>query len=953
MYKDNFIRRHIGINEEDLKLMLEEMGFSSLEELINKTIPENIRLKNDLNLPEAITEFEFLNHIKEIASKNIIYKNYIGQGFYESITPLPIKRNIFENPAWYTSYTPYQAEISQGRLEALLNFQTVISELTGLDISNASLLDEASAGAEALTMLYHIQYKNYILKGKNKFFISKNCFVQTVNVVKTRAEALGIDLVIKNENDFKPEDNYFGAIFQYPDKYGRINDFSNIIHNAHKHNVLIALATDLLALTLIKSPAEMDADIAFGSAQRFGLPLSFGGPHPAFFATKEKFKRNMPGRIIGVSKDKFSNKAYRMALQTREQHIKRERATSNICTAQALLAIMAGMYAVYHGPENLKKIATNIHSNACYLSQELKKTGVKQQNIAFFDTLHIVLPKNKFTNDFKILAEKQKINFNYINDKELTISINETTNEEDINEIIQLFESFMNINCTIRNNELKNYSLPVELKRKSKYMQQSLFHSYRTETEIMRYIKKLENKDYSLTHGMIPLGSCTMKLNAVAELYPVSMDEFLNIHPYAPDYQTEGYKFIINELEKFLCEITGFAKVSFQPNSGAQGEYAGLLTIKKFLESKGENHRNVVLIPESAHGTNPASSVMAGFKVVIVKCDENGNIHLNDLKAKAVQYKNNLAALMVTYPSTHGVFEETIVEVTDIIHKYGGQVYMDGANMNAQVGLTNPALIGADICHLNLHKTFAIPHGGGGPGEGPIAAAKHLAPFLPDNPKNENAVNCVSASQYGSALILLISYAYIKLLGKKGLKKSTEIAILNANYLLKKIEKYFPVLYKGKNGTVAHELIFDCRQFKKEKNIDVEDIAKRLMDYNFHAPTISFPVHGTLMVEPTESESKKELDRFCKAMQGIYYEIAEIDINDSNKDDNVLKNAPHTIYELTKEQWTHNYSKNKAVFPDDNLKDNKFWPSVARIDNAYGDRNLICTCIEKANPENS
>ncbi|PCJ90029.1 MAG: glycine dehydrogenase (aminomethyl-transferring) [Flavobacteriales bacterium] len=939
---NDFLKRHIGPREEEANEMLAAIGVSSVDELIGETVPPCIQLKDELNLPEGISEYEFATHINELAVQNQVFKSYIGLGYYNCLVPPVIKRNILENPGWYTAYTPYQSEISQGRLEGLLNFQTMVSDLTAMPIANASLLDEATAAAEAMIMFFNIRSREQEKNGVNKFFVSEECFLQTIDVLKGRAKHLGIKLEIGNHRQANLDENYFGTLVQYPSGNGEIYDYSEFVENAHSKNLKVAVAADLLSLALLKPPGEWGADAVVGSTQRFGVPMGYGGPHAAFFATKEEFKRNIPGRIIGVSVDREGNHALRMALQTREQHIRRDKATSNICTAQALLAIMAGMYAVYHGHEGIKAIAKRVHQHACSLSDSLEKLGFEQLNEQFFDTIKVKLPDGISSEEIKKNAEENQINFRYIDEKTIGISLDETTSEEDLIQIVELFPKAISSKSNTRNKS------QISNQRQSLFLTHPVFNSYHSETEMMRYLKRLENKDISLTHSMISLGSCTMKLNAASELYPISIPQFANIHPFAPIEQTNGYQQVFRELGKWLCTITGFDAVSLQPNSGAQGEYAGLLVIKAFHESNGESQRNIALIPASAHGTNPASAVMAGMKVLVVKCDKMGNIDLDDLKAKADQHKNELAAFMVTYPSTHGVFEESIMEITHIIHENGGQVYMDGANMNAQVGLTNPATIGADVCHLNLHKTFAIPHGGGGPGMGPIAVAKHLAPFLPSNPiiktGGQNALPAISAAPWGSALILLISYGYIKMLGKSGNTNSTKMAILNANYLKSKLEKHYDILYQGKNGRIAHEMIVDCRNFKRSAGIEVADIAKRLIDYGFHAPTVSFPVAGTFMVEPTESESKEELDRFCDAMITIREEIKEIEDGIADTTDNVLKNAPHTAATTATDNWNHSYSREKAVFPLGWVRERKYWPPVSRIDNAYGDRNLICNC---------
>lgn len=933
----NFEKRHIGINKEETKTMMEEIGVSSLDELIEKTIPENILLKKDLNLPEAISETDWLKESKEISQQNKIFKTYIGMGYYGTITPPVILRNVFENPGWYTSYTPYQAEISQGRLEALLNFQTMVMDLTGMEISNASLLDESTSAAEAMIMLYSNRKSDLIKRKANKFFVDLNVFPQTIEVLKTRAKSLGIELIIDDILNYELTNDIFAAIVQYPNKLGEIIDYTEVTKKLNSNDSELIVASDLMALTLITEPSKIGASVVVGSTQRFGVPIGFGGPHAAFFACKEKFKRSIPGRIIGVSKDSELNKAYRMALQTREQHIKREKATSNICTAQALLAVMASMYAVYHGPDGIKEISTDIAQKTKYLSDSLSSIGFVNKNKNYFDTICL-----DYIDGIKDIAEDYNINLNYNYLDKITISLDESTTYEDIKKLIFVFSAY-NGRINLFENK-KELGFSRFFKRESKYLTNPVFNSYHSETEMMRYLKRLENKDISLTNSMISLGSCTMKLNSASEMIPLSNSDFNSLHPFVPEYQSYGYKKVISQLSDYLKEITGFSGVSFQPNSGAQGEYAGLAVIKGYLDNIGQCQRNVVLIPSSAHGTNPASAVMAGLKVVVVKCDELGDIDIEDLKQKVEQNKNELAALMVTYPSTHGVFEENIIEVTNIIHENGGQVYMDGANMNAQVGLTNPYIIGADVCHLNLHKTFAIPHGGGGPGMGPILVAEHLVPFLPDNNKwNDKSIGSVASAPFSSALILLISLGYIKMLGKDGLKKSTQYAILNANYIKTKLSKHYDILYTNKNGMVAHEMILDCREFKKY-GIDVMDIAKRLIDYGFHAPTVSFPVAGTLMIEPTESESKRELDLFIESMISIRKEIDEVIKGIYSKDDNVLVNSPHTFNTLIVDRWTHIYSREKAAFPLKHLKQAKYWSPVSRIDNAYGDRNLVCSC---------
>jgi glycine dehydrogenase len=952
MSSTTFASRHIGPRDNDVQTMLQKIGAASLDELIDQTIPSNIRLKKALNLPDGMSEFEYLKELKITASRNKVFRSYIGLGYNNCIIPPVIQRNVLENPGWYTAYTPYQAEIAQGRLEALLNFQTMVIDLTGLPIANASLLDEATAAAEAMILFYNSRSKEKT--HANVFFISSKCFPQTIDVVKTRALPLGIEIHVGEIEKVSSFDTIFGTLLQYPDVNGNVADYKIFVDKAHASHSFVAVATDLLSLTLLTPPGEWGADVVLGNSQRFGVPMGYGGPHAAFFASKPDFKRSLPGRIIGVSVDSSGNSALRMALQTREQHIRREKATSNICTAQALLAIMASMYGVYHGSKGLKSIAEKIHHLTCQISEQLEKLGLKNENKTFFDTIAIRINDGTLIQKIKTVAESKQVNFRY-SEGLVSISLDETTTGKDAKEVVEIVAEALGKNISIPslNGETSKSVIKGSLfNRQSEYLAHPIFNTYHSETEMMRYIKRLENKDLSLTHSMISLGSCTMKLNAAAELYPITWPEFANIHPFVPIEQAEGYKIVINELEKFLCEITGFAAVSFQPNSGAQGEYAGLLVIQAYHQNKGDSHRNVVLIPSSAHGTNPASAAMAGMEIVIVKCDEKGNVDVNDLKEKAEKHKANLSCLMVTYPSTHGVFEEQIVEITKIIHDNGGQVYMDGANMNAQVGLTAPAVIGADVCHLNLHKTFAIPHGGGGPGMGPIGVAKHLAPFLPShtiiNYKSEvsniKTVSAVSAAPFGSALILLISYGYIKMLGKQGVTDSTRFAILNANYMKDVLKTYYKILYVGKSGRVAHEMILDCKELKRTSGVEVADIAKRLMDYGFHAPTVSFPVADTLMVEPTESESLEELNKFCEAMISIKKEIEEISIDSANASDNVLKNSPHTAKVLIADDWKHSYSREKAAYPLNWVKQNKFWPSVGRVDNAHGDRNLICAC---------
>jgi len=950
---DFFASRHIGPSKAELEEMLRTIGVDSLDTLIEETVPSAIRLKRPLNLPGPTGEYRFLEDLRKVAQKNRVFKSYIGLGYYDCITPGVIRRNIFENPGWYTHYTPYQAEISQGRLEALLNFQTMVVDLTKMGVANASLLDEGTAAAEAMTMIARLKGKDSLDRNANIFFVSEKCFPQTIDVLKTRAAPLGIKLMIGDHRKLEFDKRIFGAIVQYPDADGEICDFSDFIRNAHEKGALVAVAADLLSLTLLTPPGEFGADVAVGSSQRFGIPMGYGGPHAAYFATRDEFKRQVPGRIIGVSIDSHGNNAYRMALQTREQHIRREKATSNICTAEALLAVMAGMYAIYHGPKGLRAIAERIHKLAKILELELNKLGFTQTNSLFFDTLKIDLgeqPTDRIQR-IKSLANDAEINFRYTGDRYIGISIDETTQVEDIEKIIEVFAKAGRQNSQGANirelAEKIEIKYPEKLTRKSDFLTHPVFNSYHSETKMLRYIKSLEQKDISLATSMIPLGSCTMKLNATTEMIPVSWPEFSRLHPFAPLEQAEGYAEIFKELERALCEITGFPAVSLQPNSGAQGEYAGLMVIRAYNTDKGEEHRNVVLIPSSAHGTNPASAAMAGMRVVVVECDKEGNIDVEDLRNKASKHRDSLAAIMITYPSTHGVFEEQIREVCSIVHENGGQVYMDGANMNAQVGLTTPAIIGADVCHINLHKTFSIPHGGGGPGMGPICVREHLAPYLPGHPLvpvgGKKSISAVASAPWGSASILLMSYAYIKLLGTQGVTDATRYAILNANYIKSRLEKYYPVLYKGSKGRVAHEFILDLRQFKKKSDIEVEDVAKRLMDYGFHAPTISWPVAGTMMIEPTESEAKDELDRFCDALIAIYHEIQEIAYGTADAKDNVLKNAPHTAREATSDNWTHPYSRAKAIYPLPFVEINKFWPTVGRINNPYGDKNLVCT----------
>ena len=939
---NSFENRHIGANQDDIKKMLNTIGLDSVDELIHQTIPNSILKNSPLKIEDAITENDYLKKLKVIADLNKNFDNYIGQGYYGTLTPSVIKRNILCNPGWYTAYTPYQAEIAQGRLEALLNFQTCVTELTGMEIANASLLDESTAAAESMLMFFHMRSRSQVKSNVNKFFVSNDLYLQTIDVITARAEPLGIEIIFGDANSIELSNEFFGAIVQYPNAYGEIYDYSEFTSSARNLDIQVSVIADIMSLVLLKSPGSWGADVVVGSTQRFGVPMSYGGPHAAFFACKDSHKRYIPGRIIGVSLDVHGNPALRMALQTREQHIKRGKATSNICTAQALLAVMASMYVVYHGPKGLKNIAETIRQKTSSLKQALISLGYEINNSNHFDTISF----KEDLSSLKLHLEKNEINVGYYKDV-VTISVDETSSWDSLNRLANILAEFKNSNSIVKlEKEIDN---PLFLPKNNSILEQNVFNSYHSETEMMRYIKKLENKDLSLVHGMISLGSCTMKLNAATEMEPITWPEFANLHPFSPVNQTQGFQQIFKELAQDLSEITGFDQVSLQPNSGAQGEYSGLMVIRAFHISNNEGHRNICLIPTSAHGTNPASAVMAGMEVVLIKCDELGNIDIEDLKEKASHYADNLSALMVTYPSTHGVFEKDIIEITTIIHEFGGQVYMDGANMNAQVGLTSPGLIGADVCHLNLHKTFAIPHGGGGPGMGPIGVAKHLSPFLPGNPiiktGGSSGIKAINGAPWGSALILIISYGYIKLLGAKGLKKSTEIAILNANYLQSKLKDHFDVLYCGPSGKVAHEMILDCRSFKKDSGIEVEDIAKRLMDYGFHAPTVSFPVAGTLMVEPTESESLKELDRFSEAMIGIRNEIREIANESYDQVDNVLKNAPHTAFQAIDENWNHKYSRRKAVYPNLNQINNKFWPPVGRVDNAYGDRNLICSCL--------
>ena len=950
---EEFTHRHIGPDEQETKDMLATIGVESMEELIKRTVPASIRMDHKLNIPEGVSEAEYLYDLKETSSKNKLYKNYIGQGYYDTHTPSVILRNIFENPGWYTQYTPYQAEISQGRLESLLNFQTMVSDLTALPITNASLLDEATAAAEAMNMFFHALNKDHDHPARPKFFVDHEVFAQTKDVVVTRASPLGIEVVFGDYRIADIDTTYFGALIQYPNGNGEVEDYRGFIATMHEAGGYVAMATDLLALTLLTPPGEMGADVALGTAQRFGVPLGYGGPHAAFFATKDEFKRLIPGRIIGISIDAYENRALRMALGTREQHIKREKATSNICTAQALLANMAAMYAIYHGPDGLTNIAKRVAALTQALGHALTEAGVNVHSKTYFDTITIIAADAAAV---RMVAESKGINFCYHTNNRISISLDETTTSRDVLDIIGVFTDPATPSGFNIDDDLALTHIPTALTRTSSFLTQQVFNSHRSETQMMRYIKMLENKDLSLNTSMISLGSCTMKLNAATEMMPLSWAHWSKMHPFAPVNQAEGYLQIVKELSDYLCEITAFDACSLQPNSGAQGEYAGLLAIRGYHRSRNEGHRNVILIPISAHGTNPASAVMVGYKVVVVKALDNGYIDVHDLKAKAEQHAANLAGIMITYPSTYGIYEESVKDITKIVHEHGGQVYMDGANMNAQVGLTAPGLIGADVCHLNLHKTFSIPHGGGGPGMGPICVKHHLAPFLPghvsltpsdkqgESGTNGNIANAVSAAPYGSASILLISYAYIRMLGSVGVRKATEYAILNANYMRSRLQDDFDILYTGHGGTTAHEFIVDLRPYKKSAEIEAEDIAKRLIDYGFHAPTMSFPVAGTLMIEPTESEDKAELDRFCDAMLAIRQEIRDIEEGRADKADNALKNAPHTQAVITADEWKHKDSRQQAAFPLPYVKHNKFGPSVARVNNTFGDRNLVCTC---------
>lgn len=944
---DKFQLRHIGPRPEEVGYMLGKVGVKTLDELIDQTVPKSIRAEKPLDLTSPMSEQQYAAYLSKMASKNKVFRSFIGMGYYETHVPAVIKRNILENPGWYTSYTPYQAEISQGRLEALLNFQTVVSELTGMPVANASLLDEATAASEAMIMMHAKKARKFKAKG-NRLFVDNDVFPQTKAVLETKAEPLGLEVVYGDYRNVVLDDTIFGVLVQFPAASGAVNDYREFVEKAHANESMVTVAADLLSLAILTPPGEWGADIVLGTTQRFGVPMGFGGPHAAYFATTESMKRALPGRIIGISKDRHGNIALRMALQTREQHIKRERATSNICTAQALLAIMAGMYAVYHGPEGIRDTANHVHSLAATLEQELSKLGYKQINPGFFDTIKVQLPEGVKSCDIQAAALSKEINFFYIDAQHVSIAINETTTISDILDIIDIFARVINKSVEPQVLQVSDKRYDASLVRTSKYLQEKVFNTYHSETEMMRYIKKLERRDIALNHSMISLGSCTMKLNPANSMFAITWPEFANIHPFAPADQVEGYMQMIAELEQDLAEITGFVACSLQPNSGAAGEYTGLMVIREYHKDHGNGNRNVVIIPSSAHGTNPASGVMAGMEVVVVACDENGNVDVEDLKAKAQEHKDNLSAFMITYPSTHGVFESRIREMNKIIHDNGGLVYMDGANMNAQVGLTSPGLIGADVCHLNLHKTFAIPHGGGGPGVGPICVNEKLKPYLPSNPLvrtgGDKPLKAVSAAPYGSASVLPITHAYLKMLGGQGLTEVTKMAILNANYLAAALKGYFEVLYTGETGRCAHEMILDCRSFRAEYGIEATDIAKRLMDYGFHAPTLSFPVHDTLMVEPTESESVQELDRFAEAMISIKKEMEAIKNGQADKDDNVLKNAPHTADEVTADEWSHQYGRQQAAYPLTWIRENKFWPFVARVDDGYGDRNLVCTC---------
>lgn len=948
MSHDSFVPRHLGPREGDVSAMLEAIGVQSLNELMEQVVPHDIRLPKELRLPEALTEQEYLNLIHEKGRRNKLFRSLIGQGYYGTTTPPVILRNVFENPTWYTSYTPYQAEISQGRLEALLNFQTMIVGLTGMDMANASLLDEGTAAAEAMSMMRALRSRQAVKEGRNVIFVDDAVFPHTVAVIETRSRPLGVEVVRGSYADYAFTGREFGVVLQYPNMHGQVADYRAFVERVHGAGALVAVAADLLALTLLKAPGEWGADIVVGSTQRFGVPMGFGGPHAAYFATREEFKRSLPGRIIGVSVDRHGNRALRMALQTREQHIKREKATSNICTAQALLAVMAGMYAVYHGPEGLTRIARTAHGAAVQTARALREMGCKVLEGTFFDTIVVKLESSAQLETLRKEALTAEMNFHYADEKTVALSFDELSTVREVSLVVSLFAKAIGKPAVPVSTLEVEPLIPAELRRDTPFLQEKIFNTYRSETEMMRYIHRLANKDIALNHSMIPLGSCTMKLNSAASMIPLSWSEFGAIHPFAPEDQTLGYRELIEELEGYLAEITGFAATSLQPNSGASGEYAGLLVIRAYQAANGEGHRNTVLIPSSAHGTNPASAVMAGLDIVIVACDARGNIDVEDLRAKAVEHRETLSAFMVTYPSTHGIFESRIREMMDIIHENGGQVYMDGANMNAQVGLTSPGYIGADVCHLNLHKTFASPHGGGGPGVGPICVASHLAPFLPGHSVvktgGNQAIKAVSSAPWGSAMILPITYAYIRLMGASGLRQASEYAILGANYIVAKLKGYYSAVYTGETGYVGHEVIVDCRHCKSEYDVETGDIARRLMDYGFHAPTLSFPVHETLMVEPTESESKEELDRFCEALITIRAEMEAIKSGAADREDNLLKNAPHTAVEVVANEWSHGYSREEAAYPLVWLRENKYWPSVSRIDAGYGDRNLFCTC---------
>lgn len=947
--REYFLNRHIGPSESEVSHMLKTIGAPSMDALMDETIPQGIRLETPLQLPEGISEHKFIKQFRRLASHNKLFTSFIGQGYYDTITPAVIQRNVLENPGWYTAYTPYQAEIAQGRLEALINFQTAVMDLTGMELANASLLDEATAAAEAMSLIYAVKSRSK--KDADVFVVSDGCHPQTIDVLRSRAEPLGIRLLVTNHRSAEISDpSIFGVLLQYPDTFGNIEDHTDFITRCHENDILVTVAADLLSLTLLKSPGEMGADVVVGSAQRFGVPMGYGGPHAAFFATREEYKRQIPGRIIGVSIDAKGNKAYRMALQTREQHIRREKATSNICTAQVLLAVMAGFYAVYHGPEGLLRIGKRVHGMARLLEKGLASLGYETVSSSYFDTLKIAVPTSEEREKIQDLAIQNELNFRYFDDNSIGLALDQGKELEDIARVLEVFaearDLIVNFDTDGEGMSVES-SIPEALRRKTPYLEHSVFNSYQSEHEMLRYIKRLENKDLSLVHSMISLGSCTMKLNATTEMIPLSWPEIGQMHPFSPEWQAEGYNEMNREITRWLCEITGFQAVSLQPNSGAQGELTGLLTIRAYHHNRGDFHRNVAIIPSSAHGTNPASAVMAGMNVVITRCDDKGNIDLQDLRDKVEKHRDNLAALMVTYPSTHGVFEEDIREICSMIHESGGLVYMDGANMNAQVGLTSPARIGADVCHLNLHKTFCIPHGGGGPGMGPIAVNDRLAPFLPSHPVvktgGDKGIPAVAAAPYGSASILTISYAYMLMMGGSGLTESTRYSILNANYIKTRLESHYKILYTGKSGRTAHEFIVDLREFKVH-GIEVEDVAKRLMDYGYHAPTVSFPVPGTMMIEPTESETKAELDRFCDAMISIRHEIQEVADGLADATDNVLKNAPHTAATVTDDNWPHPYSREKAVWPLDWVRQSKFWVPVSRVDSAYGDRNLMCSC---------